>query len=158
MKMKKIIFVLMFILVANTVFAEEDTALSRLSRAKSIKCFWGEGVTTHWDKGKVSLEQGRWHPKPEESVTVIDSIDIKTGKARLIGNQGAVDVGVVFSAGGLTIIESTIFESLSIITLFPQLTPDGDKFFAVMSRHMNLPLKGALPSQFYGTAEILAEQ
>jgi hypothetical protein len=156
--MKRLFIALMFLLVANTVFAEEDAPLLRLSRAKTVKCSWGEGVTAHLDNGKVSIESGKWHSKPEESITVIDAIDIKAGKARLIGNQGAVDVGVVFAMGGLTIIEWTIFESPSIITIFPQLTPEGDRFFAVMSRHINIPTKGALPSQFYGMAEIMAEQ
>jgi hypothetical protein len=118
--------------------------------AKCLKCSFKEGVSTSWhakDKG-VKIESNQW-----KGDTIFDSIDIKQGKARIIGNQGSSDIILIESLSGITFIEKTDIGNMVFITVFPLYKPGTDQFCAVMSRHMNL-ITEALPSQYYGTCRV----
>ena len=126
----------------------EDDVFSNLLRAKCIKCSFREGVSTSWHAKGVKIESDKM-----KDAIVFDSIDIKQGKARIIGNQGASDIILIGSPSGITFIETTGIGNMIFTTVFPYYKPGTDQFCAVMSRHMNL-ITGALPSQFYGTCRV----
>jgi hypothetical protein len=88
MKMFSLIVLSIFTIVVDANVSQVDGYDSLVS-AKSLKCEFGLGSTGHWSGSKLVLEQNRF------DVTFhFDSIDIKTGKARLIANEGADDVTV----------------------------------------------------------------
>jgi hypothetical protein len=85
-----------------------------------------------------------------------DSIDLKYGTARVIGNMGAGGLIVVAGVYGLTFIERFIerFPSgLSITTVFADCKQGTRKLIAVLSRHVAL-FGSPIPSQFYGTCVV----
>jgi hypothetical protein len=155
--MKKLInlFVTMILVSGFTteIFAEESP-LEELLHARSIKCYWGKSVSAKLVKGTPQIEVGQWNPKKEDSYAIFDSIEIKNGKARLIAFS-ATDVSVLATEGGITFIEAAPSGNLSIVTVFPIKEQGSNKFIAVMSRHMYMFGLEPLPSQTYGTAEIL---
>ena len=132
---------------ANVIDAE-DEVFSRLLGAKCLKCSFKEGVSTSWSSKGVKIESDQW-----KGDTIFDSIDIKQGKARIVGNQGASDIILIGSPSGITFIESTGIGNMVFTTVFPFYKPGTNEFCAVMSRHMNL-MTEALPSQYYGTCKV----
>ncbi|MBM3253435.1 MAG: hypothetical protein FJZ16_04210 [Candidatus Omnitrophica bacterium] len=153
--MRNIIFSFFLVFCLSTISIAEENPFKELLGAKTIKCYWGKGINANWEKGKLEIETNvEWNPKKEESYSIYDSIDIKNGTARLIGNQGATDVTVLSNAGGITFIEDIFASGFSIITVFPKYEENSNKFLAVMTRHMNF-MGRPLPQQYYGTAEIL---
>ena len=81
-----------------------------------------------------------------------DSIDLKHGTARVIGNMGAGGLIVVAGIYGLAFIER--FPSgLSITTVFADCKQGTPEFIAVLSRHVAL-FGSPIPSQFYGTCVV----
>jgi hypothetical protein len=131
----------------NDIYAEDDL-FSRLLGAKCLKCSFKEGVSTSWHAKGVKIESDQW-----KGDTIFDSIDIKQGKARIVGNQGASDIILIGSPSGITFIENTGIGNMVFTTVFPLYRPGTDQFCAVMSRHMNL-ITEALPSQYYGTCRV----
>jgi len=142
-----ICLLLLSFVFANTVYAEDDV-FSRLLGAKCLKCSFKEGVVTEWHPKGLKIESDQW-----KGETIFDSIDIKQGEARIIGNQGSSDIILIGSPTGLTFIEQTGSGNVIFTTVFPLYSPGTDQFCAVMSRHMNLFTK-ALPSQYYGTCRV----
>ncbi|MBN1184898.1 MAG: hypothetical protein JXB49_21615 [Bacteroidales bacterium] len=128
----------------NAIYADDDI-FPRLLGAKCLKCSFKEGVSTSWHAEGVEIESDQW-----KSEIIFDSIDIKQGKARIVGNQSASDIILIGSPSGITFIENTGIGNMVFITIFPFYRPGTDHFCAVMSRHMNL-ITEALPSQYYGT-------
>ena len=131
----------------NSISAEDDV-FSQLLRAKCLKCSFEEGVSTSWHAKGVKIESDQW-----KGDTIFDSIDIKNGRARNIGNQGSADAIVIGSPAGITFIEKTGSGNMVFTTVFPLYSPGTDEFCAVMSRHMNL-MTAVLPSQYYGTCRV----
>jgi len=140
------IFALFPFLYGSGLSADDDIFL-RLLKIKCLKCKFKEGVTANWQPMGVEKKSGQW-----QGDTVFDSIDLKKGKARIIGNQGASDVIVTTTPSGITFIETTGFGNMVFTTVFPLCKPGTNEFYAVMSRHMNLT-EEALPSQYYGTCK-----
>jgi hypothetical protein len=131
----------------GTAAAQDDT-LRTLFSAKSLKCQFGPGSFGEWAGPKVAVQQARF-----DVALHFDSIDAKTGKARMIGNQGATDVAVPVSLSGVTFIEQTGSGNMVFTTVFPEMVPGTDEFYAVTSRHMTLP-GGPLPSQYHGKCRV----
>ena len=140
-----LIFISLF--CANAVAAKNEV-FSRLLGAKCLKCSFREGVSTSWHGKGVKVESDQW-----KGDTIFDSIDIKQGNARIVGNQGSADAILLWSPSGITFIESTGSGNMVFTTVFPFYKSGTIEFCAVMSRHMNLRTE-ALPSQFYGTCKI----
>jgi hypothetical protein len=133
---------------AVSVWAERDPFDVLLS-ARSLKCQFGPGSSGQWKNEKPSIEAARF------DVTLhFDAIDLKAGKARFIGNQGASDVTALTTETGITFIERTGFGNLVFTTVFAETNAAGDMFYAVTSRHMNLLAGGPLPSQYLGTCTV----
>jgi hypothetical protein len=147
--MKSIITILLFGLVlgVGTAAGQDDTFRTLVS-AKSLKCQFGPGSVGKWAGAKVAVQQERF-----DVALHFDSIDAKTGSARMIGNEGAADVTVLASPSGVTFVEQTGSGNIVFTTVFPAMVPGTDEFYAVTSRHMTLP-GGPLPSQYHGKCRV----
>ena len=127
----------------------QDDAFKALFAARSLKCEIGPGTAAKWSDAKISLA------KDSANLTVhFDSVDVKSGKARLIGNQGAGDVAVWGTASGITFVEMTGFGNLVITTVFPQQIRGRPEFYAVMSRHIAGFGGNPIPSQYHGSCKV----
>lgn len=142
------LILLMSVLISTPIFGSE--ALERLMSAKSLKCEYGSGAVGVWEGSKVKVVKDNSH-----SSVVFDSIDLNTGKARMIGEIGVADVDVdVFATGsGLTFIEQTSSGNLHITTVFAYYVEGTTDFTAVTSRHLLFPII-PLPSQFHGICKV----
>ena len=126
----------------------EDNVFYRLLGAKCLKCRFKKGVSARWDVKGVNIKPDDW-----KGDIIFDSIDIKNGKARAVGNQGASDVVLLNTPSGLTFVETTGSGNMIFTTVFPLYKPGTHDYCAVMSRHMNL-ITAPLPSQYYGTCRV----
>lgn len=140
------------LLLASGAYAEQvDEAFGRLLRARSLRCDLQTGTQASWDGGTLKLQPASFG---EGGRVTFDSIDTKSGKARLIGNAGASDIQVVPTAIGLTFVEQTAFGNLNFTTVFASYDSlSSRRFVAVASRHQDL--NGPFPSQYHGTCSIL---
>lgn len=125
--------------------AKEDH-FGLLLAARSLKCAFGTRAVADWKSGTPKVTVGR-----EDFSLHFDSIDSKTQKARLIGNQGAGDVTVFTTGAGLHFIEKTGFGNINFTTVFGSRASGG--FIAVTSRHVDL-LGNPLPSQYHGVCKL----
>ena len=145
--MNKLLFVLFLLNITTQAFAADD-AWDKLIKATCLKCTYVDGTMGDWIKGDLKLE--KCNPVPP---AVFDSINLKGGTARLIGNQGSADVIVIPTPSGITFMETTGTGNVVFTTVFPVYKKYSNDFIAVTSRHMNLP-GGPLPSQCHGTCKI----
>lgn len=154
MKVKDIFPVVILLVLISSAVCAEDDAFSRLLKAKTLKCHLGKGAFAEWKNGKVEIEISRWSKSPETSNSIFDSIDLKAGKARIIGNQGATDVIALATPTGLTFIEETPAGNINITTVFAKYNDASNDFTFVHSRHLML-FGEPLPSQYYGVCKSL---
>ena len=87
----------------------------------------GEGCSGVCENGTVNVEKSVWSKEKESSVAIFDNIDIKNGTARLIGNAGAVDVGVFADNSGFTFVERASGGNNIFTTVFPYIDPTNYK-------------------------------
>lgn len=149
--------ILIGLIILTNYVAAEDNPLDKLLKAKSLKCYYSEGYTGIWDNGELKIEKGNFGILGKESAMVFDSIDLKKGTARLIGNQGSSDVIVLSTPAGISFIEKTPVGYLMITTVFAYYKKGTDEFVCVYSRHVGSfsPLKlGPMPSQWHGTCKV----
>ena len=132
---------------ASSATASEDT-FSRLVGSRSLRCTFGPGASADWESGKSFVKEDKF-----DAVLQFDVIDLKTKKARLIGNQGASDVAALVTPAGVTFIEETSFGNLSITTVFSDYAKGTHDFVVVHSRHIG-GLGSPLPSQYHGTCKV----
>src|SRR5262249_39341108 len=67
----------------------DDSDFSQLLQAKSLRCKIGPGALADWRYGTPDaprIDQAAFASNPAERVMQFDSIDLKAGKARDIGN------------------------------------------------------------------------
>ncbi len=122
--------------------------VQKLLSAKSLKCQFRPGTIAEWKETKFKVDNDKW-----QGETYYDSIDINQQQARLIGNQGAVDVMVLPSPAGITFLEATSVGNVNFTTVYSAYCGPPGNFCAVMSRHMNL--RGTpLSSQYHGTCRV----
>jgi len=81
--------------------------------AKSLKCENGSGAIGVWEGSKVKVVKDNYNAS-----IVFDSIDLTAGKARMIGEIGAVNVIVFATGSGLSFIEQTGTRNLHFTTVF----------------------------------------
>lgn len=137
-------------LIALPLLAGAQTEdFRRLLAVKSLRCDLGPGTLTTWDSGAPQSRSDKYSGPFQ-----LDSIDPKSGTARLISNDAATDVSVTLSGVGLTFVEQTTIGNLSITTVFADRTKGTNNFIAVQSRHLH-GLSGPFPSQFHGTCKVL---
>lgn len=124
----------------------KDVTLKALLAARSLKCGFPVNAVTDWKSGTPKVTVGR-----EDFTLHFDGIDVKAQKARLIGNQGAGDLGVLATGAGLHFMEQTGWGNINFTTVFASRAAGG--FIAVASRHVDL-LGGPLPSQYHGVCKL----
>src|SRR5262245_15920541 len=146
------------LVLAEPGLAEEapSPAVSRsmaLMKARSVKCVFTNGVFTVFEK--TAFESKPAGQKPID--LHFDAIDTKEGTARVIGNQGAGDVSVFATLGGLTFMEPVGSGGLNFTTVFGDSTGLENEYLGVHSRHRPVPMElgGPMLSQWYGTCRIL---
>lgn len=135
--------------VGNNLAYSQQEPWERLMSARSLKCSWGIGVISKWTESGPTVEEIEWG---ESGDMYFDSIDIKKETARVIGNNGAGDLQVIFTPQGLSLFEKTKTGNLMITTVFSEYAPNGQNFMAVHSRHINL--LGPFSSQYQGTCQV----
>ncbi|GGI82671.1 hypothetical protein [Legionella impletisoli] len=168
--------IIFFILISPTLavaevpehqerLSEYKIAFKKLISAKSIECYFPQGVLANWKGKTMVLEEDRF-----SNAVHFDNIDISgKGRARLIGNLGATDVLAFATPTGITFIEKTDIGNFIYTTIFPSYLGDKkinsepqkntflfqEAYIAVTSRHGYHPITGATPSQFHGYCRIL---
>lgn len=173
---KSTLNILFFILLAPTLAIAEvldlgdgateyEIAINKLKSAKSIECYFPQGMLADWKGESLKLTEDRM-----SNATHFDNIDTSDkNRARLIGNAGAVDVRAFISPTGITFVEVTGVGNFTYTTVFPsylgnkkinsepkkEAFPFQEAYIAVWSRHIYAPIIGAMPSQFHGYCRIL---
>lgn len=150
-------YVLLLTMCITSQAYSEDNPIERLLRAKSLRCVLNEGYSGIWEDGNYKIEKGKFSASEKDSTSFYDSINIKAGTARIIGNQGASDVIVLTTPICLTFIEKTPAGSLMIMTVFAYYKRGTNEFVCVYSRHfgaMSQTKLGPMPSQWHGTCKI----
>ena len=146
--MRKIFYILLlYVFMSTPIFGDE--IFERLMSAKSLKCEFGSGAFADWKGSKVKVKKDNF-----DATILYDSIDLKTGKARMIANAGAADVIVLASSAGLTFIEETTMGNLFFTTVFADYAKGSLDFIVVTSRHMKF-INEPLPSQYHGTCKVI---
>lgn len=154
--MKKTVLFIIFMLLLVPAYAQENMSHDELLSAKTIRYYLGQGTSPK--EGTLGmnakLETHPWSSDPKDSMMTIDSINIKEGTARLIGNAGAEDLIVLISSSGLNFIERTPSGNINLTTIFSTKIKGTNKYPVVESRHIGTSWT-PMPSQYYGEAEIL---
>lgn len=125
-----------------------NQALDCLMQAKHLRCNFGPGAVADWETSEARIELDQL-----DASLIIDSIDIRGQKARIIGKERPSEAIVLATPAGLTFIEQIVSGDLVFITVFPEYAEGREAFVAVMSRHMSLWGRPLL-SQYHGTCEI----
>ncbi len=164
--MKRLILVLAILLFLPVLASPQSTGqitpeqaqteldkrkLDKFLKAKSFKCNFENGYFASWENGKLKSKA------TSDTVSLIfDSVDHKKQTARMSGNQGAVDIFVNTTFGGINLIEITGAGSFITTTIYMPSAKDNieDQFFAVHSRHIAPFLDLPMSSQYYGQCKI----
>ena len=128
--------------------ATAEDPYERLARVKSLKCKFDAGMSGDWKGGILEVKKDHM-----EGSLHFDSIDLKAGHARFIGNVGSNNVGVVTTGESITFVERTSSGNFIFTSVFPAYKKGTREFIAVTSRHIML-WGGPLPSQYHGTCQV----
>ena len=104
---------------------------------RALRCDFAEGAARAWGEPSRTLFDAQ--------TLIFDSIDVGTGRARLVGRGGAEDVSVVQAPRRLTFIEFGSGGTLTVTTVYE----GAGELKAVHSRHAGTPENPAL-AQLYG--------
>lgn len=102
--MKKLLLTVVFLCFGLNVFAIENEL--------TFRCKFTEGQFTNFDNGKPNSKRSEF---PE---LVFDKINENKGTARIIGNNGAVDITAIAGGESVHLVEQTATGNLSIATIF----------------------------------------
>ena len=149
--MKQLIIAGIILCIAAPAGAEVGEAYKKLTGARSLKCVFHNGSAGDFRSGKVEVKTLK-----EEMSLHFDAIDLESGKARSIGNQGTSNETVLVTPTGVTFIEQTNSGNLVVTTVFA-IYDVRKEFIAVESRHMDF-FGVAIPSQYYGTCSVWPSQ
>ncbi|HLG30503.1 MAG TPA: hypothetical protein VI387_09860 [Candidatus Brocadiales bacterium] len=130
------LFLLIVVILTSLSFgtsAAEIDPVEILFHVRALKCDFPKGTSADWKDGKLVLKDSKF-----ESAFHFDSINLKDGKARLIGNTGSGDISVRATGEGLTFIEKTPSWNFNFTTIFPVFAHNTTEFIGVHSRHINL--------------------
>ena len=130
---------------AAVVYAQSNP-MSELRAARSLKCHFGEGISTQWSGSNPKTSVARF----DEDVH-FDAIDLAKQTARLVGNAGANDVSAFATAVGISFIETAPWV-VDVTTVYAVYGKDGN-FIAADTRHV-LIQGGAMAEQYYGSCKI----
>ena len=102
------------------IFPSEDD-YARLLSTRSLRCSFGWYASVGWNADKPSLEIST----QEDFRFQIDAIDPPGGRARMIGNVGAVDLILIPGADRLSFIERTPIGAISLTTVYAWRDSEG---------------------------------
>ncbi|UVT17408.1 MAG: hypothetical protein H8K04_07685 [Nitrospira sp.] len=135
-------------LCATLGWASEDDLFHKLLQTHSLKCKFSIVSQTYWEDGNVTIKT-----EPEKDFLLhFDSIDIQNRHARLLGNLGSSDVGLLLTNGSLSFLETTSNGGVNLTTIFPAYRRESREFIAVSSRHLSV--FGPFPSQHHGSCQV----
>jgi hypothetical protein len=130
--------------------------VSRLRSAHTLRCHFTAEATTKWTNGRRTIASENLSGQARANEITYDSIDLKRGTARAIGNAGAADVTVkVDRMGALWMVETVPMGYLVVTTIIPNYAADSTDFIIIESRHTWLPSAYALGTQGSGTCSVL---
>jgi hypothetical protein len=115
--------------VASSCAQPADLA-ALLRQARSFRCFFTVTAVTTFKDGRRTIEVTH-----EKGTVVYDNIDLQRGTARVVGNVGAGDLKVTWSAGALWFVEQAPAGNLIVTTIFPAYEEGTREFVVVESRH-----------------------
>ena len=141
-------FLVLLLLVIPAKGSTQQAPAAPLRGARSLKCSFPETASLNWKSSDAKPEL-----RQQEFSFVIDGIDHKAHKARLIGNLAAVDLDIIDGANAVTFLEVTPSGNVNITSVFADRAAGPRTFKAVHSRHI-FTIGGPLPSQAYGSCEI----
>jgi hypothetical protein len=139
-------------LVTLTATGGDNDPVSRLERARSLRCTFTSSVETWVRSGHRVIEQHK-----DKGTAVYDNIDIAKGTARIIANGGAVDIVVWRDLQkSLWMLERTRSGNEVVTTVFPMYAEGTDDFVVLEARHW-IAISGTIVvgQDSYGTCRIL---
>jgi hypothetical protein len=132
---------------ASPVAEEADKDLTRLLKAKSLRCTFTTGVVAFFESTRPQVEQfvTDTRPRPGPGGTVVkatdpvylDSIDYPAQKARLIAGLGAGAVTAFTTPAGVYFVERPPLGGVNLYFVFGRAV-DGE-FSAVSTMHTLIP-------------------
>jgi hypothetical protein len=123
----------------------------RFHEYKTFRCTYTESEGRDYERTPPRNLHGESYPE-----VIFDNIDYTKRSARLIGNVGSSDVGLVDGQLALTFIEISDTGNVIINTIFKSNKSEFDQAFRIAtSRHIARPLGGDTVGQFYGTCRAL---
>jgi hypothetical protein len=116
----------------------------------------GQTLSCHFPTFSVGGYQGATPnavTSTEDFSFQIAIVNLKRGRARIIGTNGADEATLVSTPVGLNVIEQTAIGNFMLTTVFTSTGPDG-RYLAVHSRHIGDPSAVPSPSQHYGSCAL----
>lgn len=132
----------------QTVAAQKAPAAppSPFASMQTLKCSFSSYAVNGWRDLKPTPVTAS-----EDFSFQIAVVNVKKGRARLVGATGTIDASLVISSTGLNVIEQTPAGNFTLTTVFAGGGQDG-KYLAVHARHVDLAAAPS-PSQHYGFCE-----
>lgn len=81
-------------------------------------------------------------------------VNLKKGRARIVGSNATVEASLVLTPTGLNVIEQTPIGNMLMTTVFTSGSAGG-RYLAVHARHVGDLTAMPSPSQHYGSCEIV---
>lgn len=114
---------------------------------KTFRCTFTESEGRDYGTTPPKSLHGESYPE-----IIVDNIDYAKRSARLIGNVGSGDVGLIDGTLSVTFIEVSDSGNVIIDTIFKANASAFDPVFRIAtSRHIARPFAGDTVGQFYGT-------
>ena len=115
----------------------------------TFRCKFSEGQSTNFEDGNPSSKRSEF---PE---LLFDKINVEKGTARIIGNNGAVDIVALRGSESVHLIEQTAIGNLSVATIFiNEKFKKINSYPIVISRHMTISVSPHT-SQHRGLCKLL---
>jgi hypothetical protein len=115
----------------------------------TFRCKFSEGQSTTFDDGSPSSKRSEF---PD---LIFDKINVEKGTARIIGNNGAVDIVAMRGSESVHLVEQTATGNLSISTIFTnEKFKKINSYPIVISRHMSIAVSPHI-SQHRGLCKFL---
>jgi hypothetical protein len=140
----------LWVAAVGTASCDEDP-VSRLHRARSLRCTFTSEVDTWVRSGRRTIEQ-----TTEKGTATYDNIDLTKGTARIIANAGAGDLSVWLERtfGSLWMLERAPSGNVIITTVFPMYAEGTDEFVVLEARH-SMAGQIVLRRETFGTCRTL---
>lgn len=126
------LFLLATLVATGAVAATSpDQPTVHLSSVRSLRCVFTDSNITHFRNGQRSTES-----ETESSKIQFDNINVTSGTARAIANNGANDVPVRLGRDGqLTFLDWSPSGNVFVTTVFPMYAKGTQQFVALSSSH-----------------------